>query len=142
MYMPERKGVSANLPINIALGILGSAVYLQYQYYCQQIRLYEKTLGECGLSAESEVTRMHKPMAAPTNRPVTRPFNVDLVEAVDSFGELFDLLEAYAPMWYSEQVRDRAHSALILLRASLGVEQPLKSSARKQRSLEYSMRNR
>jgi hypothetical protein len=85
---------------------------------------------------------MYKQMAPPTTHPVTQPIKVDLAEAVASFGELFDLLEDYAPMWYSEQVHDRAQSALILLRASLGVEPSLKPASRKQRSLEYSLRNR
>ena len=84
---------------------------------------------------------MHKHMTESKMAPETEPIKLDLAEAVDSFSELYDLLEEYSPMWYSEDVRDRAQSALILLRASLGVEPPLKSSSRKQKSLEYSVRN-
>jgi hypothetical protein len=84
---------------------------------------------------------MYKPMTASTARPETQPIKVDLAEAVNSFVELVDLLEDYAPMWYSEEAHDRAQSALILLRASLGVEPPAKTSSKKHRALEYSVRN-
>jgi hypothetical protein len=84
---------------------------------------------------------MYKHMAAPNTRPETQPIKVDLAEAVNSFAELIDLLENYAPMWYPEDVHDRAQSALILMRASLGVDPPLKSPRKKQKALEYSVRN-
>jgi hypothetical protein len=84
---------------------------------------------------------MHKDMTQSKMAPETEPIKLDLAEAVDSFSELYELLEEYGPRWYSEDVHDRAQSALILLRASLGVEPPLKSSSRKQKSLEYSVRN-
>lgn len=85
---------------------------------------------------------MSKGIAQPKAAPETDLIRVDLTEAVASFAELYELLEDYSPMWYSEEVHDRAQSALILLRASLGIEPPLKSSPKKQKVLEYSIRHR
>jgi hypothetical protein len=84
---------------------------------------------------------MDKDMAASKMAPETEPIKLNLAEAVNSFSELYELLEEYSPRWYSEDVHDRAQSALILLRASLGVEPPQKSSSKKQKSLQYSVRN-
>jgi len=85
---------------------------------------------------------MSKSTVAFKTAPETGLIRVDLAEAVDSFAELYDLLEDYSPMWYSEEIHDRAQSALILLRESLGIEPALKSPTKKQKSLEYSVRNR
>ena len=84
---------------------------------------------------------MHKPMAGTITRHEPQQIKVDLGEAVNSFAELVDLLEDYAPMWYSEEAHDRAQSALILLRTSLGVEPTKKASAKKHGALEYALRN-
>ena len=43
------------------------------------------------------------------------PCNANCKAVVDSFFELFQLLEAYAPVWFTEDLRNRAldaHSAL------------------------------
>ena len=85
---------------------------------------------------------MSKSTAAFKTAPETGLIKVDLAEAVNSFAELYDLLEDYSPMWYSEEIHDRAQSALILLRESLGIEPALKSSPKKQKALEYSGRHR
>ena len=81
-------------------------------------------------------------MSAFKTAPETGLLKVDLAEAVDSFAELYDLLEDYSPMWYSEEIHDRAQSALILIRESLGIEPALKSSSKKHKTLEYSERHR
>jgi hypothetical protein len=85
---------------------------------------------------------MRKSTVAFKTAPETGLIKVDLAEAVNSFAELYDLLEDYSPMWYSEEIHDRAQSALILLRESLGIEPALKSPTKKQESFEYSVRNR
>ena len=41
---------------------------------------------------------------------------LDLTKGIDSFAELYDLLEEYGPAWYSEAVHVRAQSAVTLLK--------------------------
>jgi hypothetical protein len=44
---------------------------------------------------------MHKDMTQSKMAHETEPIKLDLAEAVDSFSELYELLEEYSPRWYS-----------------------------------------
>jgi hypothetical protein len=41
---------------------------------------------------------------------------IDRVRAIEVFSELFNLLEDYGPIWYSEDLHQQAEAALRLLR--------------------------
>jgi hypothetical protein len=55
----------------------------------------------------------------------------DLTKAIDAFAELYELLEEYSPLWYSQEVHARAQSALNLLRAVAGIEKDHPSQLRR-----------
>jgi hypothetical protein len=42
-----------------------------------------------------------------------------LIFIADVFHELFDLLEQYAPVWYTEEQHNRAVAALCIMRSAL-----------------------
>ena len=46
------------------------------------------------------------------------PCNCNCNGVAEAFLELFELLEEYAPVWYTEQHHDRALAALALLQKS------------------------
>jgi hypothetical protein len=71
-----------------------------------------------------ETPHMDNNFAVPTSEPEGEAIKLGLVNAVDSLAELYELLEDYGPIWYSEAVHDRALSTLVLLRASLRLEPP------------------
>lgn len=48
-----------------------------------------------------------------TNRQV--PCNAECKMVADAFVELFELLEEYAPVWYTEQYHRRALAAKVVL---------------------------
>ena len=52
-----------------------------------------------------------------TPKPVREPVSIDVynqkpVSAATALQELYELLEAYSPMWYSEETHLRARAAL------------------------------
>ena len=60
-------------------------------------------------------------MAPLTNKLETETFGIDLGKVHDSLTEMYNLLEKYSPEWYSEEVHNRAQSALALFRNLLGI---------------------
>jgi len=52
------------------------------------------------------------------NRDMTLDVVMDKVAAVEALAELYELLEEYAPVWYSEDLHHRAEAALRVLRDS------------------------
>ena len=53
---------------------------------------------------------------APMNRDMTLDVVMDKAAAVEALAELYELLEEYAPVWYSEDLHHRAEAALRILR--------------------------
>jgi hypothetical protein len=61
------------------------------------------------------------------------PVKLVLAGVVDTFLELYELLEEYAPAWYPAESHDRAERSLILLGAALGTDLMPKSSSKKRK---------
>ena len=58
-------------------------------------------------------------MATLTNELETEAIEFNLGKVHDSLAEMYNLLEKYSPEWYSEEVHNRAQSALALFPKSL-----------------------
>jgi hypothetical protein len=58
-------------------------------------------------------------MAILTNELETETIGLNLGKVHDSLAEMYNLLEKYSPEWYSEEVHNRAQSALALFRNGL-----------------------
>jgi hypothetical protein len=52
------------------------------------------------------------------NGEMTLDVVIDKAAAVEALAELYELLEEYAPTWYSEELHHRAEAALRVLRDS------------------------
>lgn len=52
------------------------------------------------------------------NGEMTLDVVMDKAAAVEALAELYELLEEYAPTWYSEEMHHRAEAALRVLRDS------------------------
>ena len=61
---------------------------------------------------------MNKPINAATTATTTAEMEL---KAIQVFADLCDLLDEYGPSWYSEEVHDRAYSALHLLEDAHGL---------------------
>ena len=57
-------------------------------------------------AAESDVSRRSHPINYSANLKTEQPSRTDALE------DLYDLLEEYAPAWYTEEHRERAQAAL------------------------------
>jgi hypothetical protein len=62
-----------------------------------------------GRTEEFEVSRLPQPLNDASE------MKLQLTRAADALAELYDLLEEYAPTWYTQQHHERAESALRLL---------------------------
>lgn len=62
-----------------------------------------------GRTEESEVSRFPQLLNGASEKKLR------LARAADVFAELYDLLEEYAPTWYTQHHHERAESALRLL---------------------------
>lgn len=55
---------------------------------------------------------------AAVNREMTLDQGLDRARAIEILAELYELLEAYGPSWYTEDLHRRAEAALRVLRDS------------------------